>query len=64
MNLRATLEWRVHVHLQATAHDAFRALVNLSDNSLLINTLSEPTFLKFVVSYILVSALAACTLKY
>ena len=64
MNLRATSEWRVHVHLQATAHDAFRALVNLSDNSLLINTLSEPTFLKFVVSYILVSAFVACTLKY
>ncbi|KAI0630607.1 DUF383-domain-containing protein [Trametes polyzona] len=37
----------------ATAHDAFRALVNLSDNSLLVGTLSEPSFLKFLVSYIL-----------
>ncbi|EJF64058.1 hypothetical protein DICSQDRAFT_159976 [Dichomitus squalens LYAD-421 SS1] len=36
-----------------TAHDAFRALVNLSENSLLINTLSDPAFLNFVVSYIL-----------
>ncbi|KAL7280325.1 hypothetical protein ACG7TL_005242 [Trametes sanguinea] len=37
----------------ATAHDAFRALVNLSDNSLLVGVLSEPSFLKFIVSYIL-----------
>ncbi|KAI0766657.1 DUF383-domain-containing protein [Trametes elegans] len=37
----------------ATAHDAFRALVNLSDNSLLVKSLSEPTFLEFLVSYIL-----------
>ncbi|KAH9893547.1 DUF383-domain-containing protein [Cubamyces lactineus] len=37
----------------ATAHDAFRALVNLSDNSLLVPSLSEPQFLKFVVSYVL-----------
>ncbi|KAI0642083.1 DUF383-domain-containing protein [Trametes meyenii] len=37
----------------ATAHDAFRALVNLSDNSLLVASLSEPSFLKFIVSYIL-----------
>ncbi|KAI0357988.1 DUF383-domain-containing protein [Trametes cingulata] len=37
----------------ATAHDAFRALVNLSDNSLLVGSLSEPAFLKFLVSYIL-----------
>ncbi|CDO69660.1 hypothetical protein BN946_scf184851.g48 [Trametes cinnabarina] len=37
----------------ATAHDAFRALVNLSDNSLLVSVLSEPSFLRFIVSYIL-----------
>ncbi|KAI0077761.1 DUF383-domain-containing protein [Panus rudis PR-1116 ss-1] len=37
----------------ATAHDAFRALVNLSDNSILINSLSEPSFMNFVVSYLL-----------
>ncbi|EIW59819.1 DUF383-domain-containing protein [Trametes versicolor FP-101664 SS1] len=37
----------------ATAHDAFRALVNLTDNPLLVTTLSEPSFLKFLVSYIL-----------
>ncbi|KAI0743814.1 hypothetical protein C8Q80DRAFT_1272453 [Daedaleopsis nitida] len=35
----------------ATAHDAFRALVNLSDNSMLVGTLSEPAFMKFIVSY-------------
>ena len=48
-----------HAFLKATAHDAFRALINLSDNSLLIGTLSEPTFMKFIVSYILVSGSAA-----
>ncbi|KAI8985535.1 DUF383-domain-containing protein [Trametes punicea] len=37
----------------ATAHDAFRALVNLTDNSLLVGSLSEPSFLRFLVSYIL-----------
>ncbi|PCH44447.1 DUF383-domain-containing protein [Wolfiporia cocos MD-104 SS10] len=37
----------------ATAHDAFRALVNLSDYSLIVGTLSEPSFLSFLVSYIL-----------
>ncbi|KAJ3552983.1 hypothetical protein NM688_g3860 [Phlebia brevispora] len=37
----------------ATAHDAFRALVNLSDNSLVASSLSEPTFMNFLVSYIL-----------
>ncbi|KAI0832011.1 DUF383-domain-containing protein [Trametes gibbosa] len=37
----------------ATAHDAFRALVNLTDNSFLVGTLSESAFLKFLVSYIL-----------
>lgn len=41
---------------QATAHDAFRALVNLSDNSLVAASLSEPMFLTFLVSYILVRA--------
>ncbi|KZS94384.1 DUF383-domain-containing protein [Sistotremastrum niveocremeum HHB9708] len=33
------------------AHDAFRALVNLSDSSLLLSPLSEPTFLVFLISY-------------
>ncbi|EPT00980.1 hypothetical protein FOMPIDRAFT_1049223 [Fomitopsis schrenkii] len=37
----------------ATAHDAFRALVNLSDSSLTLGPLSEPSFLSFLVSYIL-----------
>ncbi|KAF7798572.1 hypothetical protein EIP86_009794 [Pleurotus ostreatoroseus] len=37
----------------ATAHDAFRALVNLSDNQLVANSLSEATFMNFLVSYIL-----------
>ncbi|KAI0339412.1 DUF383-domain-containing protein [Trametopsis cervina] len=37
----------------ATAHDAFRALVNLSDNSLVASSLSEKSFLNFLVSYIL-----------
>jgi hypothetical protein len=40
--------------LQAIAHDAFRALVNLSESALLVPTLSEPDFLAFVVSYIIV----------
>lgn len=43
------------IFLQAVAHDAFRALVNLSDSALLTKTLSEPTFLDFVVAYIIVS---------
>lgn len=37
----------------ATAHDAFRALVNLSDNSLVAASLSEPNFIQFLVAYIL-----------
>ncbi|KAH8104073.1 DUF383-domain-containing protein [Cristinia sonorae] len=37
----------------AVAHDAFRALVNLSDNPVLIPSLSEQTFVTFIVSYIL-----------
>ncbi|KAL5537031.1 HGH1 [Sanghuangporus sanghuang] len=37
----------------AIAHDAFRALVNLSDNSLLAPSLSQADFLVFLVSYIL-----------
>ncbi|KAI5121883.1 hypothetical protein M0805_001089 [Coniferiporia weirii] len=37
----------------AIAHDAFRALVNLSDDSVLAPALSEPGFLAFLVSYIL-----------
>ncbi|KAI0321559.1 DUF383-domain-containing protein [Amylostereum chailletii] len=36
----------------AIAHDAFRALVNLTDSPLLAASLSEPSFLKFIVSYI------------
>ncbi|GLB43293.1 putative protein with domain of unknown function (DUF383) [Lyophyllum shimeji] len=35
------------------AHDAFRALVNLSDSPLLLSPLSEPNFLTFIVSYII-----------
>ncbi|KAF8056064.1 hypothetical protein FPV67DRAFT_1533379 [Lyophyllum atratum] len=35
------------------AHDAFRALVNLSDSPLLLAPLSEPNFLSFIVSYII-----------
>ncbi len=41
---------------QATAHDAFRALVNLSDNSFVSASLAEKSFFSFLVSYILVSA--------
>ncbi|KAL4066153.1 hypothetical protein V8B97DRAFT_2015284 [Scleroderma yunnanense] len=37
----------------AAAHDAFRALVNLSDSILLIPFLIEPSFLAYLVSYIL-----------
>ncbi|KAG8718320.1 hypothetical protein FRC08_005466 [Ceratobasidium sp. 394] len=37
----------------AIAHDAFRALVNLSDSSLIVPYLSEPQFLEFLVAYIL-----------
>ncbi|KAH8116309.1 hypothetical protein DFH11DRAFT_1701313 [Phellopilus nigrolimitatus] len=37
----------------AIAHDAFRALINLSDDAVLNSSLSEPTFLAFLVSYIL-----------
>ncbi|KAH7906508.1 hypothetical protein BJ138DRAFT_1129855 [Hygrophoropsis aurantiaca] len=37
----------------AVAHDAFRALVNLSDSLLLVPSLTEPSFLVFLVSYIL-----------
>ncbi|KAH9857266.1 DUF383-domain-containing protein [Lenzites betulinus] len=39
--------------LLATAHDALRALINLTDNPTLVPSLSEPIFLKFLVSYIL-----------
>ncbi|KAH0582464.1 hypothetical protein H2248_010409 [Termitomyces sp. 'cryptogamus'] len=35
------------------AHDAFRALVNLSDSPLIVASLSEPRFLTFIVSYII-----------
>ncbi|KAG7093456.1 hypothetical protein E1B28_007132 [Marasmius oreades] len=35
------------------AHDAFRALVNLSDAPMLLSSLSEPSFLNFIVSYII-----------
>ncbi|KAH7924296.1 DUF383-domain-containing protein [Leucogyrophana mollusca] len=37
----------------AVAHDAFRALVNLSDSPLLVPFLTESSFLTFLVSYIL-----------
>ncbi|PPQ97870.1 hypothetical protein CVT26_013039 [Gymnopilus dilepis] len=37
----------------SVAHDAFRALVNLSDSPLLITPLSEPSFLRFIISYII-----------
>ncbi|KAI6044448.1 hypothetical protein EDC04DRAFT_2642640 [Pisolithus marmoratus] len=37
----------------ATAHDAFRALVNLSDSTFLVPFLIEKSFLTFLVSYIL-----------
>ncbi|KZT53005.1 DUF383-domain-containing protein [Calocera cornea HHB12733] len=37
----------------ATAHDAFRALVNISDNSMVLNHLIDSQFLTFLVSYIL-----------
>ncbi|KAG5650955.1 hypothetical protein H0H81_010411 [Sphagnurus paluster] len=35
------------------AHDAFRALVNLSDSPLLLSSLSDHAFLEFLVSYII-----------
>ncbi|EUC59763.1 cytoplasm protein, putative [Rhizoctonia solani AG-3 Rhs1AP] len=37
----------------AIAHNAFRALVNLSDSALVIPFLGEPKFLEFLVAYIL-----------
>ncbi|KAJ7780177.1 hypothetical protein DFH07DRAFT_465940 [Mycena maculata] len=37
----------------SVAHDAFRALVNLSDSPMLVAPLSEPAFLAFIVSYII-----------
>ncbi|KAG8696292.1 hypothetical protein FRC09_008604 [Ceratobasidium sp. 395] len=37
----------------AIAHDAFRALVNLSDSTLVAPYLSEPQFLEFIIAYIL-----------
>ncbi|KAI6101213.1 hypothetical protein F5141DRAFT_288224 [Pisolithus sp. B1] len=37
----------------ATAHDAFRALVNLSDSTFLVPFLVEQSFLTYLVSYIL-----------
>lgn len=40
---------------QATAHDAFKSLVNLSDSSVLASPLSETRFLAFLVAYTLVS---------
>ncbi|KAF9518969.1 hypothetical protein BS47DRAFT_1325043 [Hydnum rufescens UP504] len=36
----------------AIAHDAFKALINLSDSSLLASSLADPLFLGFLVSYI------------
>ncbi|THH15754.1 hypothetical protein EW146_g4786 [Bondarzewia mesenterica] len=43
---------RDNLSRQAVAHDAFRALVNLSDSPMLVTPLSDLSFLKFVVSYI------------
>jgi hypothetical protein len=40
---------------QAVAHDAFRALVNLSDSAMIHPHLIEPPFFIFLVSYIVVS---------
>lgn len=37
----------------ATAHDAFRALVNLSDSPIMVSALSDASFLLFLVSYVL-----------
>ncbi|KAF8621882.1 hypothetical protein AX15_007438 [Amanita polypyramis BW_CC] len=37
----------------AVAHDAFRALVNLSDSAMLLGPLTEPSFVDFLVSYII-----------
>ncbi|KAF8211111.1 hypothetical protein K438DRAFT_105389 [Mycena galopus ATCC 62051] len=37
----------------SVAHDAFRALVNLSDSPMLVASLSEPAFLVFIVAYII-----------
>ncbi|KAH8833940.1 hypothetical protein DL96DRAFT_1703572 [Flagelloscypha sp. PMI_526] len=37
----------------AISHDAFRALVNLSESSLVAACLSDPVFLNFIVSYII-----------
>ncbi|KAF9785259.1 DUF383-domain-containing protein [Thelephora terrestris] len=37
----------------AIAHDAFKALVNLSDSPIMISALSDTSFLQFLVSYIL-----------
>lgn len=45
--------------IETVAHDAFKALVNLSDSPLLVATLSEPSFLNFIVSYIIVSSSVA-----
>lgn len=39
----------------AIAHDAFRALVNLSDAPQLTNSLGERDFLAFLCSYIIAS---------
>ncbi|KAF8327178.1 uncharacterized protein EI90DRAFT_2975172 [Cantharellus anzutake] len=36
----------------AIAHDAFKALVNLSDSMLLASSLSEKSFLTFLISYV------------
>ena len=41
---------------QAVAHDAFRALVNLSDSPIIHPHLIEPPFFTFLVSYIVVSS--------
>ena len=40
--------------VQAIAHDAFKALVNLTDSPIVISALSDTVFLQFLVSYALV----------
>ncbi|PPQ70659.1 hypothetical protein CVT24_000667 [Panaeolus cyanescens] len=37
----------------SVAHDAFKALINLSDSPLLISPLADPIFLTFIASYII-----------
>lgn len=54
MYIHVVKQGKLLTQRQATSHDAFRALVNLSDSTHLVNALSETSFLKFIISYILV----------